>query len=1028
MKKFTFFLIILFFAGFTGSYATRHYVTWVASGANDGTSWDDAFESLQLAIGTSVSGDTIFVATGLYPCSTGSRYDYFELRQGVVILGSFAGDEDPIDQSVINNRDFENNGSLLFGDLFMDDDLGGSNEENAYHVVAAEGTLANPIDASTVLDGFYIYGGNATGDIEGTSRGGGVYLSATGGGTCNPVLSRLIIFGNYARYGGGMMLFADTESECSPSLDSILFRLNHADGGGGLFCMASGGVCSPELNIVDFNYNTLSGNYPGKGAAMFNYAENTTSAGECSPVVRISEISHHEGDVDGGAVFNLAGGINEGTCNPEFINMSFYKNGTYGIINKLKSGSCIPQLTNVILWNESMINTGGALPYIKFSLIEGSNGSGPGWDANLGVDGTGNIDDDPLWADPDGRNFRLLAGSPALGNGDGIEGVNIGSYQGTAAAEPAKIIIIGSLYDFGHVELGKSSAEQSYAVKGANLTEDIEIDAPEGFAVTTTSGDYSGDTTEVILVQSGGIVDSTRIYVRFSPTIAKTYSSVMAHVSDGAADKFIVVKGTCYEDPVISVTGVLEDFDSVLVNEYSAEQSFTVEGFALASDIIITAPEGFEITLTSGDYSGNTGSVTLTPVDSVVTPTLVYTRFAPRQDNYYSDNIILSALNAADKNVFVTGTGYATAYITLTGVLSDFDNILISEYSAEQSLNVEGSDLTDDLRVIAPEGFQVSVTSGDYSGNTDTVSFTPAGGTVASTPVYIRFAPDVETEYSGELIANSTGAEVQAIAVTGTGVRAPVLSELVNTEGCEGMGMGTFDIYIDDSDPNSVVVEARSDNETLLPVSGIIISGTGSSRTIGLEPNEGVTGSALVTIIVTDVYALKDSDDFTLTVNEKPIIIDIAVTDEVYGNDGEITVTATSPAGGLEYSLDGITFQAGSTFSGLSQGLYIITVMDANYCSATDNAEVEKLSNIKELNDIGIKIYPVPASNMLFISNPDQSSGISEIKIYSNTGELIYVSENPGISEIDLTGYSKGLYILKIYVGKGVYIDKFSVE
>lgn len=1140
MKKFALFLIVFLFTAFTGSFAARYYVAWLASGADDGSSWDDAFNSMNTAINSTSTGDTIFVASGLYPCSTGSRDESINLKQGVVILGCFAGDEDPIDQSVIDNRDFENNGTMLFGDLLLDDDFGGSNEENSYHVVVAKGTMANPIDSTTVLDGFFIYGGNANGDTDTNSVGGGVYLSATGGGICNPTLKRLIIFGNYAKEGGGMMLYAGTNSECSPALDSILFRINHADGGAGLFCKASGGICKPELYIVDFNYNTLSGDYPGKGAAIFNYAENTASIAECSPTIKISEISHHEGDVDGGAVYNLAGGINEGICNPAFINMSFYKNGSYGIYNEIKKGTCTPQLTNVILWNESMNNKGGALPDIDHCIIEGSGGSGGGWDIYLGNDGGSNLDADPLWADPDGRNFRLLAGSPALSAGNAAEGINIGSYQGTAVGEPAKIIIIGSLNHFGHLELGYSSAEQYFDIKGTNLSADIEIDAPEGFAITTISGDYSGDTTEIILSESGDTVALTRIYVRFSPTIAKAYSSVIANTSDGAADKFLVVEGNCYEDPTISVTGILESYDSVMVDDYSGEQNFTVEGFALISHIAVTSPEGFEISLTSGDYSGNTDSIALIPVDSAILPTVIYVRFAPDEDKYYADNIVLLSSGAENKNVFVQGIGYATSNITLTGTLSDFGSLKRGEYSSEQNFDVEGSALTSDLLITAPEGFQITLTSGDYSGKTDSIWLVPAVGTVSSTPVYIRFAPSQVKVYSGDVIANSPRAEAESLSatgeciaepvititgilsdfglvlanqfsaeqsfdvkgsdllgnitvespdgfqmtlasgdysgdvdsltlvmvsdsvglttvylrfapteqkpymdsikittydamaeflvVTGNGVTAPELSAILDTTACEGEVINNIQIDITDNDVNTVVLEALSNNTQLLPVSGINISGTGGSRTIDLEPSEGETGSTDITIIATNSQAIKDSTEFTLTVNENPTITDISVTDEHYGNDGEITITASSPAGGLLYALDLGVYQASPTFTGLSQGLYGITVMDAYGCKSDDNAQVDKISGLHEISEIGLRIYPVPSDGILHIKNLDKLDKPYIIKIYSNIGELIYITKYSNINEINLKGYSKGFYVLKLFIGNKVYIEKFSIK
>jgi gliding motility-associated-like protein len=57
-------------------------------------------------------------------------------------------------------------------------------------------------------------------------------------------------------------------------------------------------------------------------------------------------------------------------------------------------------------------------------------------------------------------------------------------------------------------------------------------------------------------------------------------------------------------------------------------------------------------------------------------------------------------------------------------------------------------------------------------------------------------------------------------------------------------------------------------------------------------------------------------------------------------NTGTITVTA--PLGAYTYSIDGTTFQAGTTFSNLPANNYTITVKDVGGCTATDN---ETLSN-----------------------------------------------------------------------------------
>jgi hypothetical protein len=726
----------------------------------------------------------------------------------------------------------------------------------------------------------------------------------------------------------------------------------------------------------------------------------------------------------------LAGGINEGTCNPRFIDISFYKNGSYGIINKLKKGTCTPQLTNVILWNESINNIGGAVPEIDHCLIEGSGGSGPGWDSGLGNDGGGNIDADPLWADPDGRVFGLLAGSPALNAGDMTEGINIGSYQGSAVGEPSKIIIIGSLDNFGNVALGETSAEQSYAVKGTNLTGNIDIEAPEGFAITTTSGDYSGDTTSITLPHSGGTVDSTRIYVRFSPSAEKKYFSVLIHTSSGVADKFLILEGNCYDGPEISITGILEDFDSVMVYGNSAEQSFTVEGYALSSDITVTAPDGFEISLASGDYTGNTETINLAPVNNSVPPTTVYVRFAPDQARHYSDNIMVTSSGAEDKPVFTEGTGYMVASITVTGALTDFGPVLNGQYSGEQNFSVKGKGLLEDILIESPDGFQITLASGDYSGNTSSVTLTMVVDSVKITPVYVRFAPAEVKSYSDSIKLSTAGTEIIYLNVTGTGASKPELSAIDDIVACEGGAVNDATVNISDNDVNSVTLIAITSNTDMIPLSGINITGAGGTRTVSLDPTEGQTGSSEITIVATNNQGMKDSSIFLLTVNPNPVIEDISVSDETSsGNDGEITVTASSAAGGLQYALDAGSYQSGSTFSGLSQGSYQITVMDANGCVATDVAIVNILiDNIEDLSNSGLDIYPVPASGILYINNLDELANNYTIEIYSNTGELVYLTNNRDIKYINLTGFSKGLYIFKLYIEDKIYVEKFSVE
>jgi parallel beta-helix repeat protein len=60
---------------------------------------------------------------------------------------------------------------------------------------------------------------------------------------------------------------------------------------------------------------------------------------------------------------------------------------------------------------------GLGVPRFAFSNIQGSGGSAA-WDADLGTDGGGNIDADPMFVDPDNDDYRLLPGSPCIDAGN----------------------------------------------------------------------------------------------------------------------------------------------------------------------------------------------------------------------------------------------------------------------------------------------------------------------------------------------------------------------------------------------------------------------------------------------------------------------------------------------------------------------------------------------------------------------------------------------------------------------------------
>lgn len=139
----------------------------LASGANDGSSWANAYQGaggLQLALAAAGAGDQVWVADGTYrPTATATRTISFVLESGVEIYGGFAGGEASLSQ-----RDPALNVAILSGDL-AGDDGGGMLAENSYHVVRGGGA-----NATAILDGFTVTGGNANGaGASDDDRGGG---------------------------------------------------------------------------------------------------------------------------------------------------------------------------------------------------------------------------------------------------------------------------------------------------------------------------------------------------------------------------------------------------------------------------------------------------------------------------------------------------------------------------------------------------------------------------------------------------------------------------------------------------------------------------------------------------------------------------------------------------------------------------------------------------------------------------------------------------------------------------------------
>ena len=215
-----------------------------------------------------------------------------------------------------------------------------------------------------------------------------------------------------------------------------------------------------------------------------------------------------------------------------------------------------------------------------------------------------------------------------------------------------------SLSGFTYIEGSGPSSEQTFTVSGDNLTSNVTVTAPTNYEVSLTSG--SGFASSVVLTQSGGNVvgEPKTVYVRLkSGLTVNTYTGNINITSTGATTLTVALSGSVTAVPTLSRTPTsLSGFTYIEGSGPSSEQTFTVSGDNLTSNVTVTAPTNYEVSLTSG--SGFASSVVLTQSGGNVVgePKTVYVRLKSGL-----------AVNTYTGNINITSTGATTLTIALSG-------------------------------------------------------------------------------------------------------------------------------------------------------------------------------------------------------------------------------------------------------------------------------------------------------------------------------------------------------------------------
>ena len=344
-----------------------------------------------------------------------------------------------------------------------------------------------------------------------------------------------------------------------------------------------------------------------------------------------------------------------------------------------------------------------------------------------------------------------------------------------------------ALTGFSYTSGNGPSTDQSFTVSGTDLTQNIVVNAPTNFEISVGSGSNFTGQSMLVLNQTAGVVNSTALYVRLKAGLtANTYNETLNITSTGATSKSVNLSGTVSAaalNPVISTSATtITGLDYQQGSGPSTDQSFTVGGSDLSSDIAISAPTNFEISTASGGSFLAQAQIVLTQLAGIVSPTLIYVRLkAGLGTNIYSESLNITSTGVSTKSITLSGTVTA---VPVPLILNSVASVSGLDYqpgagpSSSQSISISGANLTSNIVITPPANFEMSLDNQQTFG-TNSQELIPQNGTVASTTIYLRLAASLSVgDYLGTMNILSTGAIGKSIQLSGS-VKSSV-SRVVN--------------------------------------------------------------------------------------------------------------------------------------------------------------------------------------------------------------------------------------------------------
>ena len=222
------------------------------------------------------------------------------------------------------------------------------------------------------------------------------------------------------------------------------------------------------------------------------------------------------------------------------------------------------------------------------------------------------------------------------------------------------------------------SPSQSYNVAGSGLTDDIVINAPAEFEVSTDDIVWFNSLT---ILQSSGTVSPTIIYVRYNPSSSGTHSGNITHNSAGATQETVAVSGSTTERVVVNKYNVntdevellviednlnlqgviIKDFSNSMNNDNGGTYEFT------ANVLWSSLPAGTLIILRNDNSAADTDATDYT-LDIGLQNTTYFNSLGGTWDLENTDMVMLKSSGSGGAgvagNIHILASGVAGSYFT----------------------------------------------------------------------------------------------------------------------------------------------------------------------------------------------------------------------------------------------------------------------------------------------------------------------------------------------------------------------------